>query len=128
MPGGARHVSNVRRSTSARPARPPFLPGTSLQALLRMHDPCLAEEKLRFLCAANADRTGGSMGVRGWLVYSVYGLQVLLIPDPLDTSAEHQRKVEERLEDFAVWYAVCRLSGRQASHTSIWKYVTSVRA
>ena len=37
---------------------------TSLQALLRVHNPCLAEEKLRFLCAANANRTGGRMSGR----------------------------------------------------------------
>ena len=36
--------------------------------------------------------------------------------------------VEGRLEDFAVWYAVCRPSGRQASNKSIGKYVSSVRA
>jgi hypothetical protein len=36
--------------------------------------------------------------------------------------------VEERLKDFAVWYAVCRPSGRQASHKTIGKYVSSVRA
>ena len=35
--------------------------------------------------------------------------------------------VEERLEDFAVWYAVCRPSGRQASHKSIGKYVEHLR-
>jgi hypothetical protein len=54
-----------------------------------VHDPCLAEEKLRFLCAANADRTGGkkSTGVRDWLVYCVYGLQVSPIQDQLDTTA-----------------------------------------
>ena len=36
--------------------------------------------------------------------------------------------VEGRLEDFAVWYAVCWPSGRQASNKSIGKYVSSVRA
>ena len=82
----------------------PAPPGTSRQALLRVRDPCLAEKKLlRFLCGANADRTGGrkSTGRWGWLAYCVYGLQVPPIPDPLDTSAEHRRKVEERLEDLA---------------------------
>jgi hypothetical protein len=66
--------------------------------------------------------------VRAWLVYCVYGLDVPPVPDPLDTSAGHRREVEERLEDFAVWYAVCRPSGRQASYKSIGKYVSSVRA
>ena len=97
----------------------------------RVHDPYLAEQKLRFLCAANADRTGGrqSTGVRGWLTYCVYGLGLSPVPDPLDTSAEHRREVEERLEDFAVWYAVCiRPSGKQASYKRIGKYVSSVRA
>ena len=99
----------------------PAPPGASLQALQRVQDPYLAEQKrMRFLCAANADRTGGrkSTEVRGWLVFCVYGLCLSPVPDPLDTSAEHRRRVEERLEDFAVWYAVCRPSGRQASHKS----------
>ena len=82
------------------------------------------------VCAANADRKGGrkSTGVRGWLTYCVYGLGLSPVPDPLDTSAEHRREVEERLEDFAVWYAVCRPSGKQASYKTIGKYVSSVRA
>jgi hypothetical protein len=61
-------------------------------------------------------------------VYCVYGLGVTPVPNPLDVSAGHRREVEERLEDFAVWYAVCRPSGRQASHKSIGKYCSSVRA
>ena len=108
----------------------PAPPGASRQALLRVRDPYLTKEKLRFLCAANVDRTWGrkSTGVRGWLVYCVYGLDVSPIPDPFDTSAEHRRMVEERLEDFAVWYAVCRPSGKQASHKSIGKYFSTIRA
>ena len=61
-------------------------------------------------------------------MYCVYGLDVSPVPNPLDVSAGHRREVEERLEDFAVWYAVCRPSGRQASYKSIGKYVSSVRA
>ena len=101
-----------------------------MQALQHALDAGLAGQKLRFLCAANADRKGGrtSTGVRGWIVYCVYGLGVSPIPDPLDSSAEHRREVECRLEDFAVWYAVCRPSGRQASYKSIGKYVSTVRA
>jgi hypothetical protein len=108
----------------------PALPGTKLRALKQARAPCLRKQKLRFLCASNADRKGGrkSTGVRAWLVYCVYGLKVSPVPDPLDASAGHRREVEERLEDFAVWYAVCRPSGRQASYKSIGKYVSSVRA
>ena len=51
----------------------PDMPGARLQALQRVLDLCLAEQKLRFLCAANADRKGGrtSTGVRGWLMNCV---------------------------------------------------------
>ena len=66
--------------------------------------------------------------MRTWLTYCVYGLGMTPVRDPLDTSAYHQREVEERLEDFAVWYAVCRPSGKQASYKTIGKYVSSVRA
>jgi hypothetical protein len=59
-------------------------------------------------------------------VFCVYGLGVSPVPDPLNVSAGHRREVEERLEDFAVWYAVCRPSGRQASYKSIGKYISSV--
>ena len=106
------------------------MPGAKLLALQRAQDVGLAGQKLRFLCAANADRKGGraSTGVRGWIVYCVYGLGVSPIPDPFDSSAGHRREVECRLEDFAVWYAVCRPSGRQASYKSIGKYVSTVRA
>jgi hypothetical protein len=81
------------------------------------------------LCAANADRVGGqhSTGVRAWLGYCVYGRGISPIPDPLDVSMAHRRLVEERLEDFAVWYAVCRPSGKQASYRTIGKYVSSIR-
>ena len=74
----------------------PALPGTRLLALQRAHDPHLRMQKLRFLCAANDDRTGGrkSTGVRGWLVYCVYGLDVSPVPNPLDVSAGHRREVE----------------------------------
>ena len=66
--------------------------------------------------------------MRGWFVFCVYGLGVSPIPDPLDVSIEHRRAVEERLEDFAVWYAVCRPSGKQASYKTIAKYISSVRS
>ena len=80
------------------------MPGAKLQALPHAMDAGLAGHKLRFLCAANADRKGGrtSMGVRGWIVYCVYGLSKSPVPDPLDSSAEHRRAVESRLADFAV--------------------------
>jgi hypothetical protein len=99
-------------------------------ALGRARDPLLALEKQRFLMSVSADKVGGRRltGVRAWLIYCVYGRGVSPVPDPLDLSAEHQRGVEELLEDFAVWYAVCRPSGRQASYRTIGKYVSSVRA
>jgi hypothetical protein len=66
--------------------------------------------------------------VRAWLVYNVYALGISPIPSPLDQSLEYKLEVEERLEDFAVWYATCRPSGRQASYVSIGKYVSSIRS
>jgi hypothetical protein len=39
----------------------------------------------------------------------------------------YRAAIEERLEDFAVWLAVYRPSGRQVSHASIAKYVSEVR-
>ena len=128
-PSGGTHQPCARQRVGVTSMLPPPA-GTSLQALQRVHDPYLVDEKRRFLGAANADMVGGrkSTGVRGWITFCVFGLKVSPIPDPLDTSFEHRRMVEERLEDFAVWYAVCRPSGRQASHKSIGKYVSSVRA
>jgi hypothetical protein len=104
--------------------------GTRLAALRRARDPRLAFEKLRFLNASIADRKGGrhSTGVRHWITYCVYGLGVSPIPDPLDTSVQHQRLVEERLEDFAVWVVTTRPSGRQVSYKSMGKYISSVRS
>ena len=49
-------------------------------------------------------------------------------PDPRDKSWEAACAVEDLLEDFAVWLAVMRPSGRQINHKSIGKYISSVRA
>ena len=92
----------------------------------------LAAQKRNFLNSANADGSGGqhSTGVRWWTVYCVWGRGVSPIPDPrrLRADDDYRLEVEDLLEDFAVWLAVCRPSGRQISHTSIKKYISSVRS
>ena len=90
----------------------------------------IAEHKRRFLDAANADRRGGrhSTGVRWWFVFCVHGRGVSPIPDPRDASRVARLEVEDLLEDYAVWLAMYRPSGRQVAHKSIEKYCSSVRA
>ena len=92
----------------------------------------LAADKLSFLNAANADRHGGrhSSGVRWWITFCVYGRGLSPIPDArrLALSLDYRVAVEELLEDYAVWLAVYRPSGRQISAKSISKYVSSARA
>ena len=91
----------------------------------------LAEAKRRFLDASNADRRGGrhTTGVRWWVLYRWWGRGRSPIPDPrrMAASIDFRIEIEEDLEDFAVWLAVERPSGRQVNHESIGKYVSSVR-
>ena len=92
----------------------------------------LGDAKRRFLDAANADRSGGrhSTGVRWWVLFRVWGRGRSPIPDPrrLRSDWQYALELEDELEDFAIWLAVCRPSGRQVSHESIGKYISSVRA
>lgn len=101
-------------------------------ALRKARGDILAEAKRRFLDAANADRHGGrhSTGVRWWVLFNVWGRMRSPIPDPrrLREDWQYAVEIEDLIEDFAVWLAICRPSGRQISHESIAKYVSSVRA
>ena len=105
--------------------------GTRAEALRHAGEGELAESKRRFLDASNADRRGGrhSTGVRWWVVFCVYGRGVSPILDPRRLTASYDYRVaaEDLLEDYAVWLAEYRPSGRQVSHKSILKYVSSVR-
>ena len=107
------------------------LAGSRAKALQYAGADVLGESKRQFLDAANADRRGGrhSSGVRWWIVYCVHGLGVSPIPDPrlLTLHYDYRVLVEDRIEDYAVWLAVWRPSGRQVSSKSIGKYVSSLR-
>ena len=92
--------------------------------------PALGDAKRRFLNAANADKRGGShsTGVRYWVFYRVWGCGLTPVPDPRRMhDFEYACVVEDALEDCAIWIAVCRPSGRQVSHVSIGKYISSIR-
>jgi hypothetical protein len=88
--------------------------------------------KARYLSAASADGAAGrrSTGVRWWIIFCVYGMQLSPIPDPrrLAVDREYQEAVEDLLEDMCVWICDSRPSGRQVSAESCKKYVSSVRA
>ena len=78
-----------------------------------------------------ADGRGGShsTGVRHWLVFMVYVMRADPLPEGrLMGDYRVAAQYEDYLEDFAVWLSVARPSGRQISHKSIGKYVSSVRA
>lgn len=101
-------------------------------ALQEARGALLDEAKRRYLDASNSDRRGGrhSTGVRWWVLFCVHGLQVSPIPCPRRLTHEwaYASEVEDRLEDFAVWLAVCKPSGRPISRESIQKYVSQTRA
>ena len=59
----------------------------------------------------------------------MHGRGVSPIPDPRRLAGEYEYRVliEDLVEDYAIWLAQYRPSGRQVSHKSIGKYVSSVR-
>ena len=92
----------------------------------------LSAMRRSFLDAANADRRGGqhSTGVRWWVLFCTWGRGINPILDPrrLRGDDDYRLEAEDLLEDFAVWLAVFRPSGRQIKYKSIQKYISSVRA
>lgn len=110
----------------------PMRAGSRARALEAASSAALLEAKRFYLDAANVDRRGGdhSSGVRWWVLYRVWGCGATPLPDPRRMAADWNfaSAVEDSVEDFAVWLAVFRPSGRQVSATSIGKYVSSVRA
>ena len=101
-------------------------------ALQHARGAVLDEAKRRYLDSSNADRRGGrhSTGVRWWLLFCVWGRGVSPIPCPRRLTHEwaYASEVEDMLEDFAVWLAVCKPSGRTIRRESIQKYVSQTRA
>ena len=104
--------------------------GLRYEAMQEIGSDRVEEARLLFLNASRADKKGGqhSTGVRYWLIYMVYGLGLSPIQDPRDTSWETAVRYEDHLEGMAVWIATERPYGRQVSHASISKYVSSIRA
>ena len=101
------------------------------RALIRSHGIDMTSWKRRYLDAATSDRSGGqhTTGVRWWLVFMCWVMRL----DPLPPGSWMQSwdvavSYEDLLEDYAVWLAVARPSGRQVNHESIGKYVSTVRS
>ena len=109
----------------------PAGPTAVRRAIERSFDLDLGEVKRQYLDASMADGRGGShtTGVRWWLVFMVYVVHSDPLPDGrLMSDYRSAMLYEDYLEDYAVWLSVARPSGRQISHKSIGKYVSSVRA
>ena len=67
----------------------------------------VSELKRKFLDASMADGRGGehTTGVRGWVVYNVWGRGLSPLPDAqrMRVDFAFAGEVEDRLEDFAIW-------------------------
>ena len=99
-------------------------------ALLQAGSLGLAEEKRRFLDASMADGVGGrhSTGVRWWIIYLWHGLALSPVPRPGEVPFETMLAEEDLVEDWILWMAVHRPSGRQIGRKSLKKYESSFRA
>ena len=100
----------------------PLLPGPRFTALAKAGDPALVLAKQRFHLPTVGERgqgwraaLDGSASVADLPRVRPH-LGISPAPNLLNLTGEHQREVEERLEDFSVGYAVFHPSGRQASH------------
>ena len=92
----------------------------------------VSDLKRKFLDASMADGRGGehTTGVRGWIVYNVWGKGTSPLPDAQRMRADFSfaATIEDRLEDFAIWYVTYKPHGNEVSHVSMGKYVSQVRA
>ena len=109
------------------------MPAGAMAAALRFSGPDdVSDMKRKFLDASMADGRGGehTTGVRGWIVYNVWGRGLSPLPDAQRMRADftYAAEIEDRLEDFAIWYVTYEPFGNRVSHTSIGKYVSQVRA
>jgi hypothetical protein len=105
----------------------------ALEAALRSSSVAeIFELKRRYLGASVADGRGGehTTGVRGWMLYCVWGLGVSPLPDEqrMRVDFAYAALIEDRIEDFAIWYVTFKPYGRDVSHQSMGKYVSQVRA
>lgn len=98
-------------------------------AMSMTHSPLLLETKQRWLDRSMADGRRGvtQQGVRWWLFYTVMCLGVSPLPDPFDRSMQAAAYWELKLEDYAIWVAYCRPSGRQCSYETVLKYCSETR-
>ena len=98
-------------------------------ALLQAGSLGLAEEKRRFLDASMADGVGGrhSTGVRWWIIYLWHGLALSPVPRRGEVPFETMLAEEDLVEDWILWMAVHRPSGRQIGRKSLKKYESSFR-
>ena len=98
-------------------------------ALSMVRSQVLLDAKQQFLDRSMADGRRGlrQQGVRWWLIYTVWGLGVGPLPDPFDRTVQTAAVWEVRLEDYAIWVAYSRPSGRQVSHASVLKYCSETR-
>jgi hypothetical protein len=104
--------------------------GTRAVALSQVGSAELDAMKRRFLNHCMADGRGGQHGTgpRWWIIFRVYGQGLTPLPEPRECSYDQLLAEELALEDYAVWLATTRPSGRQVSHVSILKYVSSTRS
>ena len=106
--------------------------GALAGALASSSAPAISELKRRYLGASVADGRGGehSTGVRGWILYCVWGLGVSPMPDEqrMRVDFAYAAVIEDRIEDFAIWYVTFKPYGNDVSHQTMGKYVSQVRA
>ena len=77
-----------------------------------------------------ADGVGGrhSTGVRWWIIYLYHGLGLSPVPQRGEASPEQMMSEEDMVEDWIIWLAMHRPSGRQVGRKSLKKYESSFRA
>ena len=109
------------------------LPAGTMAAALRFSTTDdVSDLKRKFLDASMADGRGGehTTGVRGWIVYNVWGKGTSPLPDAqrMRSDFSFAATIEDRLEDFAIWYVTYKPHGNEVSHVTMGKYVSQVRA
>ena len=108
-----------------------MIAGKELERLERARSPVLQQLTSKLLMAASADRQGGATqtGVRHWLRYNVFGLNMAPIQHlERDAPVALKLEAEMRLMNFIVWLVSCKPCGRYISPESARKYVGQVIA
>ena len=112
-------------------ARPPRLLGSRATALSQAESFQISRLKASWLDASIVDGKGGqhSTGVRGWIMYTVWGRGLTPLPDPHGMRDFAVAGAwEDILEDFAIWYVTFKPHGRVVSVETMGKYISQVRA